>query len=95
MALVCAPDYDLAGRRVIRKEDLGRHPFVSLARRSTSDDRLQELGVEHPNIVMRLGNVEGLKQAVRGGLGLAVMFRCSVASELAAGVLTELHVDGV
>lgn len=96
MALVCAPNYIIAGQRVVNKGVLAHHPFVSLARRSnSSDDRLQELGVENPNIVMRLGNVEGLKEAVRGGLGLAVMFRCSVANELASGVLTELQVDGV
>jgi DNA-binding transcriptional LysR family regulator len=36
-----------------------------------------------------------LKQAVRAGLGLAVMFRCSVERELEDKGLIELHVDGV
>ena len=94
IVVVCSPQHPLARRKVVTKEELHDLPFVSIARRLAFDDRLRTLGVEEPNIILRLGNVEGLKQAVAAGLGLAVAFRCSVEREVAMGTLVELHVSG-
>lgn len=92
--LICSPRHPLARRRTIDKEDLRDVPFVSISRRLAFDDRLGSLGVEEPNIILRLGNVEGLKQAVASGLGMAVVFKCSVDREIEAGTLTQLRVRG-
>jgi DNA-binding transcriptional LysR family regulator len=95
MAVVANPSHPLTALRRIRKSDLRAYSFVSLARRPPTDDRLQELGLTDPTISMRLGNVEGLKEAVAAGLGLAVLFRLSAKSEVDAGTLVELHIEGV
>lgn len=95
LVLVCRSGHPLLGRLPISQEDLLNEPFVSLVRRRAYDERLQELGVSDQSIVMRLGNVEGLKQAVAQGVGLAIAFRCAVERELAAGTLATLRVRGV
>ncbi len=92
--VISSPAHPLARRTWVARSDLSDEPFVSITRRRSFDDRLRSLGLENPNIVMRVGNVEGLKHAVTSGLGLAVVFRCSVQRELASGELAELHVQG-
>ena len=64
LVLVCCSGHPLLGRHPTSRDDLRDEPFVSLGRRRAYDERLQELGVSDQSIVMRLGNVEGLKQAV-------------------------------
>jgi DNA-binding transcriptional LysR family regulator len=95
LVLVCGSQHPMAQKRFLTREELCEQPFLSLVRRPEPDDRLQELGLVDPQIVMRLGNIEGLKRAVASGLGIAMMFRCSVEHELQMGILCELHVQGV
>lgn len=92
IVVVAAPAHPLVQQGVLDRADLCDAPFVSISRRAACDDRLDSLGIEHPNIILQVGNDEGLKQAVAGGLGIGLAFRCSVARELAAGTLVELKV---
>ena len=94
IVVVCSPQHPLARRGAVNRSELADAQFISISRRAAADDRLHSLGVDSPNIILRVGNDEGLKQAVAAGLGIAVAFRCSVASELASGTLAEIAVRG-
>lgn len=94
IVVVAGPAHPLTQRCLLERADLCDAPFVSISRRAAHDDRLHSLGIDKPNIILRMGNDEGLKQAVAAGLGIAVAFRCCVARELATGALVELKVRG-
>jgi DNA-binding transcriptional LysR family regulator len=94
IVVVAGPGHPLAQRDMLDLADLCDASFVSISRRAAHDDRLHSLGIDKPNIILRVGNDEGLKQAVGAGLGIAVAFRCCVARELATGALRELKVCG-
>lgn len=93
LALVCAPDDRLAGRRVERAALRSRR-LVSVTRRQGAD-RITAYGLSPAHVVMRLANSEGVKYAVRTGLGVAIMYRCAVERELEEGSLAEIEVAGV
>ncbi|MEU5644271.1 LysR family transcriptional regulator [Streptomyces milbemycinicus] len=80
----------------VQVADLARMPFVSTPRgsrrRDIEDTELAELGVIDRNVVIELGHPEAIKHAVRAGLGAALLFRASVAAELADGSLREIRI---
>jgi LysR family transcriptional regulator, low CO2-responsive transcriptional regulator len=81
---------------LVQVADLARMPFVSTPRgsrrRDIEDTELAELGITDRNVVIELGHPEAIKHAVRAGLGVALLFRASVAAELADGSLRELRI---
>jgi DNA-binding transcriptional LysR family regulator len=66
-----------------------------LSRRRLVDAALREIGVTQRDIVIELGHPEAMKCAAAEGLGVAVLFRASVARELAAGSLRRIEIEGV
>jgi DNA-binding transcriptional LysR family regulator len=80
-------------------DDLTELPFVASpadsARQRLIDRRLLELGLAAPRVAIQLGHAESMKRAVRGGLGVAFMFRSSVGEEIAGGELQEIPLRGV
>ncbi|MGN9841531.1 LysR family transcriptional regulator [Nonomuraea sp. H19] len=82
----------------ISVEELARLPFVatprSSIRRDLEDTALAELGVTDREVVIEFGHPEAIKHAVRAGLGVALLFRASVAAELATGALHEIRIAG-
>ena len=64
-------------------------PFVTFARGSTTRDALDRYfpGVE---IAMELGSIAAVKGNVRAGIGIALVSRAAVASDVALGRLVEL-----
>jgi DNA-binding transcriptional LysR family regulator len=94
LVLVCSPDHPLA-EQVVHRSDLRGQDLVTASRRSVTDDRLHAFGLENSTAVIKMGSTEGIKRAVQQGIGVAVLFRCSVEQEFAAGTLTEIRVDGV
>ena len=56
---------------------------------------LAEAGSEPGEVVLTLANVEAIKRAVIAGLGLSVVSRLCVTTELASGVLAAIPVRGL
>ena len=92
--VVVAPDgHSMAGRPVTLAE-VAAGPLLMRERgsgtRMAVERRLAEQGLR-PQIRMELGSTEAIKQAVLGGLGLAVVPRLALATSVG---LTELDVAG-
>jgi DNA-binding transcriptional LysR family regulator len=98
--IVVAPcDHPLAGRLSVERGELLSQPFVCAPAgsqmRQLVDDQLGELGLEGRSIALELDSPEAAKLAVLNGAGVAILFRSSVARELDAGALKQLHVGGL
>ncbi len=85
--------HPLIGRRIPLAE-LAAGPLLLRERGSGTRMAVERLLSEHglaPRIRMELGSTEAIKQAVLGGLGLAVVPRLALATSVG---LTELEVEG-
>ena len=93
LVVVAAPGHPATGAPVSNAE-LAALPFVEspkgLLRRSLVDRQLAAEGLRERNVVIELGHPEALKRATQEGLGVCVLFRSAVETELAAGTLAEL-----
>lgn len=96
--VVFAPaDHALAGQKNIPLSALADEPFImrelgSGTRRNT-EQFFQSHGLDvRPR--MTLGSNEAVKQAVAGGLGIAVLSKHTLGLEEGAGAVTVLDVDG-
>ena len=92
--VVVAPDgHPLAGRRVALAE-VTAGPLLLRERGSGTRMAVERLLADHgltPRVRMELGSTEAIKQAVLGGLGLAMVPRLALASSVG---LSELDVEG-
>lgn len=94
LVIVCSPRHALAHQARVDRETIGELPFVSHTDRPTDwlDGRLRLFGLEEPRIALSVGTTEGVKLAVRTGVGIAAVFRSSVERELSRGELVEIEV---
>lgn len=73
---------------------LAELPFVStpdgMIMRRMENSQLAAWGVLHRRVVIEMGHPEAMISAVRAGLGVALMFRCSVREALRTGHLREI-----
>ncbi len=94
LVVVSAPGHPAATRPVSNAE-LADLPFVEspkgLLRRSLVDRQLADMGLHEREVVIELGHPEALKRATQEGLGVCVLFRSAVETELAAGTLAEVR----
>ncbi|RAP59371.1 LysR family transcriptional regulator [Oleiagrimonas sp. MCCC 1A03011] len=91
--VVCArPDHRLAERARLRAEDFRGTRWIvrepGSATRAMSERILAKL--PEPRVVLELGQIEAIKQAVSAGLGLACLPRVALGDALAAGRLVVL-----
>jgi DNA-binding transcriptional LysR family regulator len=95
--MVAAPWHPLAALPVVSPEELAATPFLGLRLGPRSvpfaERALQEAGITL-NIVTRLPFQDAVKRLVEAGRGVAMMARIAAEREIAAGHLTELHVEG-
>jgi DNA-binding transcriptional LysR family regulator len=97
MVVLAARDHPLAGLKNIPPQRLTEEPF--LMREPGSGTRLatekffRERGVKL-KVRMELGSNEAIKQAVAGGLGIAVLSAHTLALERSADELVILDVEG-
>jgi DNA-binding transcriptional LysR family regulator len=98
IVLVAAPKSEPASD-IISVEELRRLPFIEtpegFIRRAYVEQQLREAGVVDRNVVLQLGHPEAMKRAVQEGLGVTLLFRTAVASELVSGALREVKVQGL
>lgn len=97
--VICAsPDHPLAGTGPVSLEALAQQKFVCApfgqGRSQLMDSKFRELGLPNRRLEMTIGHPEGIKRAVRDGIGIALLFRCSLEQELCSGELVELPIAG-
>lgn len=97
LVVLAANDHPLVGAKSISAERLSQEPF--LMREPGSGTRLatEQFFAEHKlkcKIKMELGSNEAIKQAVAGGLGIAVLSAHTLALERHAQELVILDVQG-
>lgn len=95
LVMIATPDHPWTKRRRIDFGSVDKARFVvreeGSGTRLWTEEWLRRFGAElHPS--MELGSNEAIKQAVRGGHGLAVISLHAVRLELEAGLLTILRV---
>jgi LysR family transcriptional regulator, low CO2-responsive transcriptional regulator len=95
--VMAAAGHPWAGRRRIASRELAGQPFVvrevGSGTRLWTDDWFRGHGIV-TRARLELGSNEAVKQAVRGGFGLAVLSAHAVLLEWEQGLLTPLRVDG-
>ena len=85
-------------KKRIKKEDLFSQPLVGGEPATGTARLLQDaLGVSASSLKvgLTLGSTEAVKRAVMAGLGISVAMLSSVNTELAAGDLTAVRIEGV
>lgn len=97
VVLVVGPSHAWAGRRSIPAADLEGQQMIAfergLSHRRTMDDLFTAVGIA-PNIVSETNDPQMVKALVEIGLGIALIPRWAVASEIEAGRLWELSLEG-
>jgi DNA-binding transcriptional LysR family regulator len=95
MVLIAAPSHPLAQHGTIGPREIAAHPFVTGLRTSRYHQlvsaALAQIGVAQVEIAMEVQESSAVKEMVRHGAGIALLPRCTAASELAAGTLVELE----
>ncbi|MEU6261482.1 LysR family transcriptional regulator [Streptomyces sp. NPDC047043] len=93
--LVAAPANTAVGAEIDPAE-LSDLPFVCppghQAIRRSQDAALASLGVHNRRVEIELGSAESIKQAVAADLGVALLWRHSVETDLASGALREVRI---
>ncbi len=96
MAAIVPPGHPLAKRRSAPAADLCREPFV-VRETGSGTQSLVERALTRRGLTVRpamtLGSTEAIKRAVAAGIGVAVVSRLAVASEILAGNLAEVRVS--
>ncbi|MGK7906856.1 MAG: LysR substrate-binding domain-containing protein [Synechococcus sp.] len=85
----------------LQSEDLYKLRFISLNPQSTTrkaiDSTLEAYGINPSKfqVEMELTSLEAIKNAVKAGLGIAFLSQTAVSADLEAGMLEQLHVQGM
>jgi len=98
LVVAAAPTHPLAGRTAVPFSELAAYPV--LVRESGSGTRwdterlFAEQGVQ-PRVVMELRHSAAIKQGVAADLGIALLSKQAMGTELANGALITLDVEGL
>ncbi|MCX7794129.1 MAG: selenium metabolism-associated LysR family transcriptional regulator [Thermodesulfovibrionales bacterium] len=99
LILVASPD--LVKKSLIRTEDLKSLPFVlreeGSGTRKVMEKMLHSEGmtIDDLKIAGIFGSTEAVKEAVKAGLGVAILSRVSVKDEISSGNLKEIKIQGL
>lgn len=98
LIVAAAPSHPLAGRRGVPFAELATYPVVVREAGSGTRADTVRLFADHglrPILAMELRHSAAIKQGVMAGLGVALLSRQSVGTELANGTLVMLDVEGL
>ena len=100
VVLACPPGHRFAGK-TISFEDLREETLILMQEgagvREAIEDELRAVGVRPGDFDARLelGLQESVRAAVEAGVGVTFISRSAIEAALAAGTLTEAHVEGL
>jgi len=101
LILVVAPDHPWKAASPLDPLQLGSQPFIlreeGSGSRSTMLEALQSHGIRLSNlqVVAEMGNNEAVRQAVKAGIGAAIISRRAVAEEITRGSLRCVPVENL
>jgi DNA-binding transcriptional LysR family regulator len=97
LAVMVAPSSPLARRQQVAIDELLRTPLVvgmpGAASRQMFDAYLAQRGIHTYPIMLELGNVEAVKQAVRAGAGPGVLLASAAEQEIRTRVLAPVALE--
>lgn len=95
LVMACHPDHPLAKKERLRLEDLRDESFVfrepGSGTRMVMEKLLKQAKI-NPQITMELGTNEAVKQAIMAGIGISLISKLSMYSELNTGKIDELDI---
>ncbi len=99
LVIAAAPDHELAGVKGISKERIAGEHFLIREQGSGTRSALAQFFADIAdrtlNLGTEMGSNESIKQAVMAGLGIAFISAHTIASEVEAGRLVLLDVEGL
>jgi DNA-binding transcriptional LysR family regulator len=94
LVFVCSPEHEFAARKRIEIAALSGQRFIAFERdiptRKAVDRILREKGIA-VQYVMEFDNIETIKRSVEADLGIAIVPRATVESEIRAGTLRAVN----
>lgn len=96
LVVLAAANHPLAGEKNISLERLGEEPFILREPGSGTRTAVQKLFDEHGitlKVKLELGSNEAIKQAIAGGLGVSILSRHTIFTEVPNSELTILDVE--
>jgi DNA-binding transcriptional LysR family regulator len=94
LVAVAAVGGEPAASRVTRAQ-FAELPLVEIASHAAMVRELDRAGIQPREVALELGHPEGVKRAVRAGLGVSVLSRSAVEDELEEGTMREFVVEDV
>ncbi|EPY04281.1 LysR family transcriptional regulator [Paenibacillus alvei TS-15] len=98
LVLIARPDHHLAQKRNCTLYDLQNETFLmkpdKSATRQFLDMKFEQAGISISNTI-EISSLEGIKQGVIHGLGVAAVSELTVKQEIASGLLVAIPVDEV
>ncbi|NUN50170.1 MAG: LysR family transcriptional regulator [Candidatus Brocadiae bacterium] len=99
LVAICAPGHPWARRKQIEAGDIAGEPFVIREQGSGTREAMErefaQAGIGPLNIAVEVGSTEAGKEAVKAGLGVTIVSRRAIVTELAAGAIAAARVKGV
>jgi len=97
LVIACPPDHPLSGKKNLKLSDLKNEPFIyresGSGTRMVMERELNAAGI-YPERTMELATNEAVKQAIMAGIGISLISKLSMKTELAAGTISILDVKG-
>jgi len=98
LIFITHPKHPMTQKKVLTIQDLNDTPFIMRESSALISQVLMELFVEYDiklNTLFEMDSTEAIKQAVISGLGIALVPRFSVETELSHGILKELPIKDI
>lgn len=96
--LVLPADHPWRDRESIPLDELTREPFL-ISRRGSGTQTVMEERLRQEGLVLRnameFGNTEAVKKGVLAGLGISILSRHTISTELEAGLIQSVPLEGV
>ena len=96
LVMACPPDHPLSRKKKLKLSDLKNEPFIyresGSGTRMVMEKELKRAGI-YPEKAMELSTNEAVKQAIMAGIGVSLISKLSMKTELKAGTISTIDVN--